>query len=102
MGESMVNSLVVFCGGNTLYTLVSMFIAIVSMVSQINKPAEDPGPKEHAQIELCFDICQSRDSLRIFHHILHRSAFVLNFMSIFIGAHLIFSVPCTVICFIQC
>ena len=100
--ESRINSVVVFCGGNTLYTLMSMFIALVSMVSQISKTRDDQGPREHAQIELCFDICQPCDSFRIFHHILHRSAFVLNFMSIFIGTHLMFSVPCTAICLIQC
>ena len=100
--ESRINSLVVFCGGNSLYILLSMITAISSLVSQMKKTGEDPGPREHAQIELCFDICQPCDSFRIFHHILHRSAFIINFMTIFIGTDIIFSLPCTIICFIQC
>ena len=100
--DSTIATLIIFSVGNTLYTVISMLLVIAIAIARWRKeiPSYDHNEREH--IQLCFDICHPCDSLKIWHHILHRNAFMLNIISICIGADLIFSIPCTILCFIQC
>ena len=40
--DSGINTLVVFCGGNSLYTVLSMVMVIASLISQIKKKSQTP------------------------------------------------------------
>lgn len=76
-------AVVAFMLANSVYLVVTIFLAILNLIYRkdilLKKTMVGRSEwKEREKNELCFDICNPLNGLRMFHHLEHRGAFLIN------------------------
>merc|ERR550519_2354352 len=87
-------SFVCFVIGNIVYTIVTFVLAIVNLIYRrdiISRQSVAGRPirsewKEREKKEYCFDICNPLNGLRVFHHLEHRGAALINLIVVVCSA----------------
>jgi len=98
----------IFVPFNTIYTIITFILVILNLIyrKEYLKIGQKPQATNSEWVErkgrqFCFDICSPCNALRMFHHLEHRAAFVINLVCAILGVKLYFSIPLTLITFAQ-
>jgi len=98
----------IFIGFNIVYTIVTFLLVILNLVyrKEYLKIGQKPQVTNSEWVErkgrqFCCDICSPCNALRMFHHLEHRAAFLINLICAILGVKLYFSIPLTLITFAQ-
>ena len=97
-----------FVAFNTIYTIVTFILVILNIAyrKEYLKMGQKPlvGNSEWVERkgrQLCCDICSPCNALRMFHHLEHRGAFLINLACAIMGVELYFSIPLVFLTFTQ-
>jgi hypothetical protein len=97
-----------FVAFNTIYTIVTFILVILNITyrKEYLKMGQKPlvGNSEWVERkgrQLCCDICSPCNALRMFHHLEHRGAFLINLACAIMGVELYFSIPLVFLTFTQ-
>jgi len=98
----------IFVSFNGIYTIVTFFLAILNVIyrREYLKPGQRPlGSNvewaERKNRQCCFEICTPCNALRIFHHLEHRGAFIVNLICAILGVDFYFSIPLVILTLAQ-
>ena len=98
----------IFVANNTIYTIVTAILLILNLFfrKEYLKMGQKPLPRnsEWAQRKSrdnCCGICSPCNALRMFHHLEHRAAFIVNLLCAILGVDLYFSIPLVLLTFTQ-
>ena len=85
---------------NTIYTIITAILVVLNIIyrKEYLKMGQKPlvGNSEWVERkgrQLCCDICSPCNALRMFHHLEHRGAFLVNLVCAILGVELYFSIP---------
>eukprot|EP00092_Neocalanus_flemingeri_P005288 GFUD01005692.1.p1 GENE.GFUD01005692.1~~GFUD01005692.1.p1 ORF type:complete len:245 (-),score=46.20 GFUD01005692.1:71-805(-) len=97
-----------FVAFNTIYTIVTFIFVVLNIIyrKEYLKMGQKPLVRntewaERKGRQFCCDICTPCNALRMFHHLEHRGAFVINLACAIMGVELYFSIPLTLLTLAQ-
>ena len=94
-------SFVLFCGGNSVYVVVSLTMVLARVVEEKRGRQWEWVPRK--RVEYCREIVTPGYSgLGLFHHLTHRLAMIVNIVAAFSGADALLSSFMVIITFLQC
>ena len=92
-------SFVLFCGGNSVYVVVSITLVLARLLKKKNTPTEWIPRKK---VEYCGKIISPQfNGLDLFHYLVHMLALAINIGAAFCGADRYLSISMIIITFIQ-
>jgi len=98
----------IFVGFNTIYTIVTAFLLVLNLFfrKEFLRMGQKPLARNSEWVErkghqFCCDICSPCNALRMFHHLEHRGAFLVNLVCAVLGVELYLSIPLVLLTFSQ-
>ena len=96
---------------NTIYTIVSALLLILNLIFRKEfltlgqrpqaRQCEISGENDEMSTQYCCNICSPCNALRMFHHVEHRGAFIVNLVCACLGVEFYFSIPLVILTFSQ-
>jgi len=98
----------IFVASNIFYTIITLIFMILNLIYRRDylKMSDRPEPKttewaDRKDKDHCCGICIPCNGLRMFHHLEHRAAFIVNLLCAIMGVDLYFSIPMVLLTFAQ-
>jgi len=98
----------IFVAFNTVYTILSAILLILNLIFRkefltlgTRPQARNCEYSDRKSTEYCCDICSPCNALRMFHHVEHRGAFIVNLVCACLAVDFYFSIPLVILTLAQ-